>query len=61
MLDIIPNLRNDNDKELDIQCDVFDDFKHDDDEELAATISENVDISNHRDLFDVIFSKVCVC
>ncbi|CAL1536507.1 unnamed protein product [Lymnaea stagnalis] len=58
LLDIIPDLRNFEDKELDIQCDVFDDFKNDDDEELALCFSESVDINNHRELFDVIFNKV---
>lgn len=58
LLDIIPILRNENDKDLDIQCDVFEEFKHEDDEEMAATFSGNVDIGNHRQLFDVIFSKV---
>ncbi|GFR84521.1 inverted formin-2 [Elysia marginata] len=58
LLDIIPLLRNENDKDLDIQCDVFEEFKHEDDEEMAATFSGNVDIGNHRQLFDVIFSKV---
>ncbi|XP_012943896.1 protein diaphanous homolog 2, partial [Aplysia californica] len=58
LLDIIPDLRNLNDKELDIQCDVFDDFKHDDDEELAASFTESVDVTNHKELFDVIFEKV---
>ena len=58
LLDILPNLRNENDKDLDIQCDVFEEFKHEDDEEMAATFSGSVDIGNHRQLFDVIFSKV---
>ncbi|CAG5120636.1 unnamed protein product [Candidula unifasciata] len=58
LLDLIPSLRNDNDKELEIQCDVFEDFKHDDDVELAEQLSEHVDINDHRELFDVIFNKV---
>ena len=57
-MDILPNLRNENDKDLDIQCDVFEEFKHEDDEEMAATFSGSVDIGNHRQLFDVILSKV---
>lgn len=44
--------------DLDVQCDVFDDFKHDDDVELAEQLSENVDINDHRELFDVILNKV---
>ncbi|XP_059158826.1 inverted formin-2-like isoform X2 [Physella acuta] len=58
LLDVIPDLRNFNDRELDIQCDVFDDFKNDDDEELALCFTDNVDINNHQELFDVIFRKV---
>ncbi|BFZ15260.1 hypothetical protein BsWGS_18298 [Bradybaena similaris] len=58
LLDIIPSLRNENDMDLDVQCDVFDDFKHDDDVELAEQLSENVDINDHRELFDVILNKV---
>uniref|UniRef100_A0A2C9K4F2 FH2 domain-containing protein n=1 Tax=Biomphalaria glabrata TaxID=6526 RepID=A0A2C9K4F2_BIOGL len=58
LLDIIPDLRNLTDKELDIQCDVFEDFKYDDDEELAVCFSESVDVTNHRQLFEIIFNKV---
>ncbi|GFN80727.1 inverted formin-2 [Plakobranchus ocellatus] len=58
LLDLIPDLRNKNDEELDIQCDVFEDFKQEDDEEMASVFSDRIDIGNHRELFDIIFSKV---
>ena len=58
MLDLLPALRNLDDQELEIQCEVFDEFKQDDDDELALTLNEQVDVSNHREIFDVIFDKV---
>ena len=58
LLDIIHNLRNEEDDDLIIQCDVFDDEKTADDEALSAEMSLDLDINNHRAVFDAVFQKV---
>lgn len=51
-------MRDIDDDDLNIQCDVFDDEKHDDDEELAAMTSAALDISNPDEVFKVVLQKV---
>lgn len=58
LLDIIHSLRNEDDEDLIIQCDVFDDEKTADDEALSAEMNLDVDVTNHRALFDAVFQKV---
>ena len=58
LLDIIHNLRNEEDDDLIIQCDVFDDEKTADDESLAAEMALELDVNNHRAVFDAVFQKV---
>jgi len=57
VLEVIANLREVDDADLQIQCDVFDDEKHDDDEELAAA-SHCLDLNSHSDLFTAIYDRV---
>ena len=59
LTDIIHNLRDEDDEDLQIQCDVFEDEKHEDDEELAEHTPEGVDITDHQKVFTAIFQKVC--
>ena len=56
--DIIHSLRDEDDEDLRIQCDVFEDEKHEDEEELAEITPDNVDITDHQKLFTAIFQKV---
>nr|KAG5685520.1 hypothetical protein BaRGS_024257 [Batillaria attramentaria] len=58
LLDIIHNLRNEDDEDLIIQCDVFDDEKTADDEALSAEMSLQLDVTDHRAVFDAVFQKV---
>ena len=58
LLDIIHSLRNEEDDDLIIQCDVFVDEKTADDEVLSAEMSLDLDISNPRAVFDAVFQKV---
>ncbi|XP_071086778.1 inverted formin-2-like isoform X2 [Haliotis cracherodii] len=58
LLDLVHAMRDIDDDDLNIQCDVFDDEKHDDDEELAAMTSAALDISNPEEVFKVVLQKV---
>ncbi|XP_062592916.1 inverted formin-2-like, partial [Saccostrea cucullata] len=58
ILDMINNLRNEDDEDLIIQCDVFDDEKESDDEELAALNPACVDINDHKEVFNALYHKV---
>lgn len=58
LLDIIHILRNEDDEDLIIQCDVFDDEKVADDEALSAELSLQLDVTDHRAVFDAVFRKV---
>ena len=58
LLDLINNLRNEDDEDLIIQCDVFDDEKQSDDEEFAVQNPACLDINDHREVFNVLFQKV---
>ena len=58
ILDLISDLRNIDDEKLIIQCDVFDENKHADDEEIVALNPACVDINSHREVFNAVFHKV---
>lgn len=58
LLDIIEDLRNEDDEDLIIQCNVFDDEKQEDDEELAALNPAGIDISNPQEVFNALYEKV---
>lgn len=60
LLDIIDTLRNEDDDELVIQCNVFDDEKQDDDEAFNALNPVGVDINDHNAVFNALFEKVKV-
>ena len=54
---MIDKFRDVDDADLQIQCDVFCDEKHDDEEELG-TEAECPDLSSHSDLFNAIYDRV---
>lgn len=58
LLDLIHNLRDEDDEDLQIQCDVFEDEKHEDEEELSENTPEGLDITDHHKIFTAIFQKV---
>jgi len=58
LLDIIDILRNEDDEELVIQCNVFDDEKQDDDEAFNALNPVGVDINDHNAVYNALFEKV---
>ncbi|XP_033743499.1 LOW QUALITY PROTEIN: inverted formin-2-like [Pecten maximus] len=58
LLDIINNLRNEDDDDLIIQCDVFDEEKQSDDDEYAELNPEIVNLNDHKDVFNAVFQKV---
>ncbi|KAJ8298510.1 hypothetical protein KUTeg_025041, partial [Tegillarca granosa] len=53
LLDLINNLRNEDDEDLIIQCDVFDDEKQSDDDEFALQNATGLDINDHKEVFNV--------
>ena len=57
MLDVIDRFRELDDDDLQIQCDVFDDEKHNDEEEFG-TAAECLDLNSHSDLFSAICDRV---
>ncbi|KAK6172315.1 hypothetical protein SNE40_016001 [Patella caerulea] len=58
-LDIVNTLRDEENEDLIIQCDVFDEERHDDEEEITSIIStNNIDINNPLQLFNGILQKV---
>lgn len=58
LLDVIDDLRNEDDEELIIQCNVFDDEKQDDDESFNAQNPVGVDINDHNAVFNALYEKV---
>ena len=60
LLDIIEDLRNEDDEDLIIQCNVFDDEKQEDDEDLAALKPSGIDITNTQEVFNALYEKVKV-
>lgn len=58
LLDIVQELRNEDDEELIIQCNVFDDEKQEDDEEFAALNPTGIDITNPQEVFNTLYQKV---
>ena len=58
ILDLINDLRNDDDEDLHIQCDVFDEEKQSDDDELAELNPECVNLNDTRQVFNAVFHKV---
>ena len=57
-MDVIEDLRNEDDEDLIIQCNVFDDEKQEDDEDLEALNPAGVDISNPQEVFNALYQKV---
>lgn len=58
LLDIINNLRNEDDDDLIIQCDVFDDEKQADDDLQASLNPNGLNINNHEHVFTALYQKV---
>lgn len=60
ILDLVADLRNIDDEKVIIQCEVFDDEKQSDDDEIVKLTPGCVDINNHREVFNAVFHKVCI-
>lgn len=58
LLDIIDELRAEDDEDLVVQCNVFDDEKQADDESFDALNPVGVDINDHNAVFNALFEKV---
>uniref|UniRef100_A0A8C6UX96 Inverted formin 2 n=1 Tax=Neogobius melanostomus TaxID=47308 RepID=A0A8C6UX96_9GOBI len=57
LLDILPKLREQEDEDLIIQCEAFEEAMAEDDEELLGVYG-GMDMSNHLEVFTTLFSKV---
>ncbi|XP_061190244.1 inverted formin-2-like [Saccostrea echinata] len=58
ILDMLNDLRNKDEEELIIQCDVFDDEKASDDATMAALNPGGIDINNVKEVFNALYHKV---
>lgn len=58
ILDLINNLRTEDDDDLIIQCDVFDEEKQSDDDAQAELNPECVNLNDHKEVFQAVFTKV---
>uniref|UniRef100_A0A8C4XG66 Inverted formin-2 n=1 Tax=Erpetoichthys calabaricus TaxID=27687 RepID=A0A8C4XG66_ERPCA len=57
LLDFLPKLREEDDNDLLIQCDTFEETMNEDEEELMK-IYGGIDMSNHQEVFTALFNKV---
>ncbi|XP_034051380.1 inverted formin-2 isoform X2 [Thalassophryne amazonica] len=57
LLDVLPKLREQEDEDLIIQCEAFEDAMAEDEEELLRLYG-GVDMSNHLEVFTALFNKV---
>uniref|UniRef100_A0A8C4DA47 Inverted formin-2 n=1 Tax=Dicentrarchus labrax TaxID=13489 RepID=A0A8C4DA47_DICLA len=63
LLDILPKLREQEDEDLIIQCEAFEEAMAEDEEELLRVYG-GIDMSNHLEVFTTLFNKfihVCMC
>jgi len=59
VLEVIERFRDIDDLDLQIQCDVFYDEKHNDEEELASSSDCcSLDLSSHSEIFTAIYQRV---
>ncbi|XP_027029442.2 inverted formin-2 isoform X3 [Tachysurus fulvidraco] len=57
LLDLLPKLREEEDEDLIIQCEAFEEAMAEDDEELLRLYG-GIDMSNHQEVFITLFNKV---
>ena len=57
LLDTVDRLRDSENEELLIQCDVFLDEKQNDDDDLGSN-NQLLDINSHQQVFNAVFQKV---
>ncbi|KAM9338801.1 inverted formin-2-like [Symphorus nematophorus] len=57
LLDLLPRLRETEDKDLNIQCDAFEDSLTEDEEEMERLYG-GIDMSSHQQVFTSLFTKV---
>jgi len=58
VLEVLDKFRDVDDDDLQIQCDVFYDEQHSDEEELAALTSSCLDLNSHLDVFNAVYDQV---
>ena len=58
MLEAIDKFRDVDDADLQIQCDVFHEEQHNDEEELSSMVSDCLDLNSHSELFAAIYDRV---
>ncbi|KAJ8356318.1 hypothetical protein SKAU_G00191120 [Synaphobranchus kaupii] len=60
LLDILPKLREQEEEDLVIQCEVFEETMAEDEEELQRVYG-GIDMSSHQEVFSALFTKVSSC
>ncbi|XP_013879331.1 inverted formin-2 [Austrofundulus limnaeus] len=60
LLDLLPKLRDTQDEDLNIQCDAFEDSMAEDEDEMEKLYG-GIDMSNHQEVFNSLFTKVSSC
>ncbi|XP_037541602.1 inverted formin-2 [Nematolebias whitei] len=60
LLDLLPKLRDTEDEDLTIQCDAFEDSMAEDEEEMERLYG-GIDMTNHQEVFNSLFTKVSSC
>ena len=58
LLEVLNTLRDIDDEPLQLQCDVYYEEEHEDNELLAEDVAEGLDITSHNDVFNALFNKV---
>ncbi len=58
LLEVLNTLRDVEDESLQLQCDVYYEEEHEDNEQLSEDISDGLDITSHNDVFTALFNKV---
>ena len=58
LLEVLNTLRDTDDEPLQLQCDVYYEEEHEDNELLSEDVADRLDITSHNDVFNALFNKV---
>ena len=58
MLEVLNTLRDIDDEPLQLQCDVYYEEEHEDNELLSEDVAVGLDITSHNDVFNALYNKV---
>ena len=58
LLEVLNTLRDVDEESLQVQCDVYYEEEHEDNEQLSEDVADGLDITSHADVFHALFNKV---